>query len=44
LAAEVAAALTKDLQPIEDIHGDRAVKLHLAQVLAQRIIERMAGA
>jgi carbon-monoxide dehydrogenase medium subunit len=44
LATEVAAALTKDLQPIEDIHGDRAVKLHLAQVLAQRTIERMAGA
>lgn len=43
LGAEVAAALSKDLQPIEDIHGDRAVKLHLAQVLARRAIERMAA-
>jgi aerobic carbon-monoxide dehydrogenase medium subunit len=43
LASEVAAALTKDLQPIEDIHGDRAVKLHLAQILARRTIERMVG-
>ncbi len=44
LAAEVAAALKTDLAPIEDMHGDRAVKLHLAQVLARRVVERMAGA
>jgi aerobic carbon-monoxide dehydrogenase medium subunit len=44
LAAEVAAVLKTDLQPIEDIHGDRAVKLHFAEVLARRIIEQMAGA
>ena len=44
LADEVAAALKMDLAPIEDLHGDQAVKLHLAQVLARRVVERMTGA
>jgi aerobic carbon-monoxide dehydrogenase medium subunit len=44
LGEKVAEALADDLDPIADLHGDRAMKLHLAQVLARRAMARLIAA
>jgi carbon-monoxide dehydrogenase medium subunit len=44
LGRAVSAALAADLDPIADLQGDRAMKLHLAQVLARRAMARLIAA
>ena len=44
LLAEVKAALAQDLHPPDDLQATGEMKLHLSQVLAERVLTAMAGA
>jgi carbon-monoxide dehydrogenase medium subunit len=41
--ARIATAFAAGLEPIESLHGSAAYKRHLARVLAQRMLQRIAG-
>lgn len=43
LGTRIAEALRDDLQPIADLNGSAAVKLHLAKVLTRRAVDRLAA-